>query len=181
MVKSNDDKIYFSTTVIILLMTALFLIVNRASDKIEQLQYEIDNNILIIDSLKLEIDTLNWEQKIFYQNTSNEIISAIMFVESSYNNFAYNPSEDAVGCLQIRKCMVDDVNRILKRQKSTLRFTYNSRWSRDSSIQMFEIYCDHYNLVTAEEIARCWNGGPRGINNPATVKYWNKVQSKINI
>ena len=38
MVKSNDDKIYFSTTVIILLMIALFLIVNRASDKIEQLQ-----------------------------------------------------------------------------------------------------------------------------------------------
>ena len=69
MVKSNDDKIYFSTTVIILLMTALFLIVNRASDKIEQLQYEIDSNILIIDSLKLEIDTLNWEQKIFYQNS----------------------------------------------------------------------------------------------------------------
>ena len=71
------------------------------------------------------------------------ILSAIMFIESSYNDSAYRASEDAVGCLQIRKCMVDDVNRILKRQKSTLRFTYNSRWSRDSSIQMFEIYCDH--------------------------------------
>jgi len=120
MVKSNDDKIYFSTTIIILLMMTLFFTINRASDKIEQLQYEIDNNILIIDSLKLEIDTLNWEQKIFYQNTSNEIISAIMFVESSYNNFAYNPNEDAVGCLQIRRCMVDDINRILEIKNLTV-------------------------------------------------------------
>tara|TARA_R100000995_G_C3445832_1_gene105614 strand:+ start:221 stop:841 length:621 start_codon:yes stop_codon:yes gene_type:complete len=108
------------------------------------------------------------------------LLNAIIFVESCNNDSAYRASEDAVGCLQIRKCMVDDVNRILKRQKSTLKFTYNSRWSRDSSIQMFKIYCDHYNLVTAEEIARCWNGGPRGINNPATVRYWEKVKDKIN-
>ena len=45
---------------------------------------------------------------------------------------------------------------------------------------MFEIYCDHYNLTTAEEMARCWNGGPRGINNPATVGYWEKVKNEIN-
>ena len=76
--------------------------------------------------------------------------------------------------------MVDDVNRILKRRKFDLRFTYNDRWSRDKSIYMFEIYCDHYNLITAEEIARCWNGGPRGINNPATVGYWEKVKNEIN-
>ena len=102
-----------------------------------------------------------------------------MFVESSYNDSAYHVGEDAVGCLQIRQCMVNDVNRILKRQKSTLSFTYNDRWSRDKSTQMFEIYCKHYNLTTNEEVARCWNGGPRGINNPATVGYWKKVKDKI--
>ena len=112
--------------------------------------------------------------------TLDTILSALMFVESRNNDSAHAISEDAVGCLQIRKCMVDDVNRILKRQKSTLRFTYNSRWCRDSSIQMFEIYYNHYNLTEPEEIARCWNGGPRGINNPATVGYWEKVKNKIN-
>jgi len=45
---------------------------------------------------------------------------------------------------------------------------------------MFNIYCQHYKLSTAEEIARCWNGGPRGINNPATVGYWEKVKDEIN-
>ena len=107
-------------------------------------------------------------------------MNAIMEVESNSNDSAYRADEDAVGCLQIRKCMVDDVNRILKRRKSDLRFTYNDRWSRDKSIYMFEIYCDYYDLTTAEEVARCWNGGPRGINNPATVRYWNKVKNEIN-
>ena len=181
MVKSNDDKIYFFTTVIIMLIMTLYFTVNRASDKIEQLQHEIDSNAVIIDSLKHEIDTLNWEQKIFYQNTNNEIISAIMFVESSYNNFAYNPNEDAVGCLQIRRCMVDDINRILERKNSLLRFNYNDRWSRNKSIQMFEIYCKYYNLNSYEKIARCWNGGPDGIYKPTTADYWDKVKNKINI
>ena len=124
MVKSNDDKIYFSATTIILLILVLFFVIDKAKDKINQLQHEIDNNIFIIDSLQHEIDTLHWEQDIFYNNIDNKIISAIMFVESSYNNLAYNPNEDAVGCLQIRKCMVDDINRILRRKSSPIRFTY---------------------------------------------------------
>ena len=180
MVKSNDDKIYFFTTVIIMLIMTLYFTVNRASDKIEQLQHEIESSAVIIDSLKHEIDTLNWEQKIFYQNTNNEIISAIMFVESSYNNFAYNPNEDAVGCLQIRRCMVDDINRILERKNSLLRFNYNDRWSRKKSIQMFEIYRKYYNLNTYEKIARCWNGGPNGIYKSTTADYWDRVKNKIN-
>tara|TARA_R110000737_G_scaffold299016_1_gene305843 strand:- start:80 stop:619 length:540 start_codon:yes stop_codon:yes gene_type:complete len=136
---------------------------------------EVENyNIIIIDTVEvIKEDGIRWY-------TLDTLISAIMFIESSYNDSAYRADEDAVGCLQIRKCMVKDVNRILKRQKSDLRFTYNSRWSRDSSIQMFEIYCKHYNLTTAEEVARCWNGGPRGINNPATVGYWEKVKDEIN-
>ena len=44
---------------------------------------------------------------------------------------------------------------------------------------MFDIFCKYYGLNTAEEIARCWNGGPRGINNPSTVSYWKKVQENL--
>jgi hypothetical protein len=129
---------------------------------------------LIIDTVDvIEEDGIRWY-------SLDTIITAIMFIESSYNDSAYCASEDAVGCLQIRKCMVNDVNRILKKQGKTKRFTYNSRWYRDSSIQIFEIYCKYYKLTTAEEISRCWNGGPRGINNPATVGYWEKVKNKIN-
>ena len=145
-------------------------------------QNTIDSLQFKIDSLIHEIDTLQWENQIWDFNLSNNtthLLSAIMFVESSYNDSAYHKGEDAVGCLQIRKCMVNDVNRILRRQKSDLRFTYDDRWLRNKSIKMFDIYCKHYGLTTSEEIARCWNGGPRGMQNDMTAGYWKKVKNQL--
>jgi len=152
------------------------------TNKETKTQHFIDSLQNVIDSLKLEIDTLQWENQIWDFNLSHNtthLLSAIMYVESSYNDSAYNSYEDAVGCLQIRKTMVDDVNRILRRQKSDVRFTYDDRWLRNKSIKMFDIYCKHYGLTTAEEIARCWNGGPRGMQNEMTANYWKKVKNKI--
>ena len=145
-------------------------------------QNTLDSLQFKIDSLIHEIDTLQWENQIWDFNLSNNtthLLSAIMFVESNYNDSAYHKGEDAVGCLQIRKCMVNDVNRILRRQKSDLRFTYDDRWLRNKSIKMFDIYCKHYGLTTSEEIARCWNGGPRGMQNDMTAGYWKKVKNQL--
>ena len=145
-------------------------------------QNTIDSLQNVVDSLKLEIDTLQWENQIWDFNIKfsvSHLLSAIIDVESNNNDSAYRADEDAVGCLQIRKCMVDDVNRILRRQKSELRFTYDDRWLRNKSIKMFDIYCKHYGLTTAEEIARCWNGGPRGMSKPLTATYWKKVQENL--
>ena len=77
--------------------------------------------------------------------------------------------------------MVDDVNRILTKQGISKRFTYMDRWDIIKSYEMFNIFCDYYGLTTAEEMARCWNGGPRGINNPATLGYWDKVENILDI
>ena len=67
------------------------------------------------------------EKEIFdYSNLDTDILSAIIYVESKGNPQAYAPGEDAVGILQIRKCMVDDVNRILKRKKSPIRESLGS-------------------------------------------------------
>ena len=180
----------YKTIIALVASVTLFLIFLIDYEKqIEQLEYELEYNInandsldYIIDSLQYEIDTLEWNKGIWDFNikfSSTHLLSAIMGVESSHNDSAYNASEDAVGCLQIRQTMVDDVNRILKRQGKIKRFYYEDRWDRNKSIQMFDIFCNHYNLNSAEEIARCWNGGPRGINNPATVGYWNKVEKQI--
>jgi hypothetical protein len=151
-------------------------------NKIKDLHEDIKIKNSIIDSLKNKIDTLNFELEIWDFNMTNNtthLLSAIMHVESSNNDSAYHRGEDAVGCLQIRKCMVKDVNRILRRQKSDIRFAYDDRWLRTKSIKMFDIYCKHYGLITAEEIARCWNGGPRGMQNEVTAGYWKKVEKQI--
>ena len=172
---------YKTTVPVILLIMVLFMFMNETS-KVNQLQYRLDSKDLIIDSLKHEIDTLMWEQEMFdYNHNTSHLLSALMFVESSYDDSAYNANEDAVGCLQIRKCMVNDVNRILRKQKSLIRYSYDDRWMRHKSIQMFDIYCKHYNLNTSEEIARCWNGGPKGMQNKMTVGYWKKVENRLDI
>jgi len=163
-------------------MYAVLGLKNSIDQEEVKTQSTIDSLQNVIDSLKHEIDTLQWENQIWdfnlSQNTTH-LLSAMIFVESSNDDLAYNPNEDAVGCLQIRKCMVKDVNRILRRQKSDLNFSYDDRWNRHKSIKMFDIYCKHYGLTTAEQMARCWNGGPRGMQNEMTAGYWKKVKSQL--
>jgi len=134
---------------------------------------------LRIDSLKSVIDDINQYKYHFNETSDRELIEAMIQIESSGNDNAYVASEDAVGCLQIRRTMVKDVNRILKRQGSEYRYEYKDRWCRQKSIEMFNIYRNYYNLKTPEEVARCWNGGPKGIYKPTTVAYWNKVKNHL--
>ena len=172
----------FSIIFVIIVMTFLFGTLLNKIDTIEMLEYKLEYKEFQIDSLKHEIDTLEWNNNIWDFNIKfsvSHLLSSIMQVESNNNDSAYHKGEDAVGCLQIRKCMVNDVNRILKRQGSYTRFTYDDRWLRSKSVQMFGIYCRHYGLNTAEEIARCWNGGPRGMEKPLTANYWRKVQENL--
>ena len=179
-------------------LTILLIFVLTKNKEIRQYKINEQKQLELLDTLQLELDDLRNEIKHLleridsipeptymrakdtpiFQNDSL-LLSAIMMVESRNNDSAHAIGEDAVGVLQIRKCMVDDVNRILNRQKKELKFTYYDRWSRQKSIQMFEIYCEHYGLETAEEIARCWNGGPRGMDKEATSYYWEKVQDHL--
>ena len=179
-------------------LTILLIFVLTKNKEIKQYKINEQKQLELLDTLQLELDDLRNEIKHLleridsipeptymrakdtpiFQNDSL-LLSAIMMVESRNNDYAHAIGEDAVGVLQIRKCMVDDVNRILNRQKKELKFTYYDRWSRQKAIQMFEIYCEHYGLETAEEIARCWNGGPRGMDKEATSYYWEKVQDHL--
>ena len=91
----------------------------------ELLNCKIDSAQCIIDSLKSRYYNLEQQLKKPYVNDL-ELINAIISIESSGIDSAYNESEGAVGCLQIRHCMVDDINRILKRQDSPLYYTLSA-------------------------------------------------------
>ena len=153
-------------------------------DEVEQLYISLEFDAEYITELESQLDSIHNRFMIFDSPPGRDVIdilNAIVQVESGGDPTAHAKGEDAVGILQIRKCMVDDVNRILTRQGISKRFTYMDRWDIIKSYEMFNIFCDYYGLTTAEEMARCWNGGPRGINNPATLGYWDKVENILDI
>ena len=110
------------------------------------------------------------------------IIDALIYVESRGNDSAYNFSEDAVGCLQIRPIMVREVNRILKKTGQDERYDMEDRWDREKSLDMFHIWREYHHPNSDDEvIARNWNGGPNGFNKESTLKYWKKVRGRLEI
>jgi hypothetical protein len=115
------------------------------------------------------------------QYTYSDFINALVQVESSGRDDVVGDNGKAVGCLQLWKLYVDDVNRICKLRKSKLIFKYNDRYDRVKSVQMTTIYLSHYvgNTKDYEKMARVHNGGPNGHNKQSTLKYWIKVKKAM--
>jgi len=104
------------------------------------------------------------------------LISALMLVESSNNNLAIGDQGRAIGCLQIHKAVVLDVNRI-----TGSHYRWESMTNRVQARAVCEAYLKHYGKgKTTEEQARIWNGGPQGHHKKqATEAYWNKVRKHL--
>tara|TARA_R110000796_G_scaffold93892_1_gene198507 strand:- start:676 stop:1170 length:495 start_codon:yes stop_codon:yes gene_type:complete len=115
----------------------------------------------------------------------DKLVNALIYVESRGNDSAIGDTHletPSIGVLQIRPVMVREVNRILKIMGSTQRYKLKDRFNRQSSIEMFLFWKNYHHPKDGfEEIARCWNGGPRGLKNRRTEKYWIKVQKQLNI
>jgi soluble lytic murein transglycosylase-like protein len=105
----------------------------------------------------------------------NNLIDAIIYVESRGDINAYNAKENAVGCLQIRPIMLREVNRLLGYNKYKL----TDRWNKEKSIQMFNVIKKHTTNPTDEKLARNWNGGWNGYKKQSTLKYWHKVKEQL--
>ena len=113
-------------------------------------------------------------------------VDAVIYVESRGNDSAVGDNGKAVGCLQIHPIMVREVNRLLAKYDIPTTYTLEDRYSREKSIEMFNIVseeyycCEDYTFEEyAEIVARRWNGGPRGDKKRSTIKYWNNVQKRI--
>jgi hypothetical protein len=179
----------FTSIFIMITITVLMALYLQCTVQVEEQQEQLYNNghtidslIQANDSLILQVDTLIRQSEIWdfgIQKKTQFLLNAMIYVESSDNDSAYCALENAAGCLQIRPCMVIDVNRILRKQNKTIQYTLNDRWDRYKSKEMFHVYCNYYNLTTLEAMARSWNGGPRGASKNTTVGYWKKVRDQL--
>ena len=122
-----------------------------------------------ISKLNLKGSKYGWEP----------LYHAIAHVESRHDPKATN--NGALGILQIRKCMVQDYNRLTGENISHDQ-VYNPRIARKIFYKIASIYGnDSY-----EKLARIWNRGPRAeIKGTAeynkTTNYWKKVAQNIEI
>ena len=107
-------------------------------------------------------------------NLSN-LITALIAVESSGNDMAVGDQGKAIGCLQIHKAVVLDVNRI-----TGSNYRHSEMTNRVAARAVCEAYLKAYGKnATTEQLARIWNGGPTGDKKQATLGYWNKVSKHI--
>jgi hypothetical protein len=110
------------------------------------------------------------------------LVEAIIQVESKGDSTAVGDRGWAIGVLQIWPIMVREVNRILEKDGSDVRYVYTDRLSVKKSIEMFHIWREYYHSNSDwETIARCWNGGPSGSSHHRTKCYWNKVRKELDL
>ena len=104
------------------------------------------------------------------------LISALISVESSNNDLAIGDQGRAIGCLQIHRGVVLDVNRV-----TGSHYRWESMTNRAQARAVCEAYLTHYGKnKTTEEQARIWNAGPQGHKKKtATQAYWLKVQRNL--
>ena len=126
--------------------------------------------------------SLNVSQAQYEDMPIDCLVEAIIQVESRGDSTAVGDRGWAIGVLQIWPIMVREVNRILEKDGSDVRYGYTDRYSVKKSIEMFHIWREYYHSDSDwETIARCWNGGPSGHSHHRTKCYWNKVRKELDL
>lgn len=91
---------------------------------------------------KIEIEDSN-QRPIMVESVDELIERVLLAIEQEESDGVIDKIGDdgrAIGCLQIWKIYVDDVNRILKQNK----YTYSDRYNRAKSFEMARIVLRHY-------------------------------------
>lgn len=115
---------------------------------------------------------------------SELLLAALIGVESGGDTKAKGDGGKAIGCLQIHKGVVEDVNRIYRLEKG---FVWpDDCYDKKKAVQICYLYLCHYSCPkrlgrepTPEDMARIWNGGPNGYRKKNTLKYWVKVKAAM--
>jgi hypothetical protein len=83
----------------------------------------------------------------------------------------------SIGRYQIQKAYWQDAVKYDK----TIGGVYTDVKKKDYAEKVIRAYMNHYLKAGAsdEQIARTHNGGPKGANNPNTLRYWNKVRAHL--
>lgn len=108
-----------------------------------------------------------------------ELLAALIAVESGGNDLARGRHGE-LGALQVKRCVVADVNRVVGG---------NYRWSemtnRVVAVRVARAYLDHWGSPsrlgrkpTDRDLAMIWHGGPTGWRR-GSITYWKRVRARM--
>ena len=110
------------------------------------------------------LDEINWDR----------FVEAVIWKESRGNENCVGDGGKAVGVLQIHPVMVREANRILRMRGEEEKYTYDDRYNKEKSIEIFNIIQDFHNeghdFMRALQI---WNK-----NHPSS--YSEQIMNKYN-
>ena len=123
---------FFKHTLIAFVGVILFGLIVYLQMQIDALKSKANRQITyVIDKDTIDTDSIKW----------NNLIKAIIEVESEGKIDAVNDRSGATGVIQLMPIAIKDCNRIIGKKKYGL----NDRYSKDRSIEIFNILQDHYN------------------------------------
>ena len=131
----------------------------------------------IIITLLMLVSATAFAADINLEKKWGPVIMAISQVESEGNAKAVSKNGLYVGFLQISKILVRECNNIAGYKK----YTYNDRYDRQKSIDMFIDYMERHNPEgNMERAIRLWNSGDRNCmsRKSRTEGYYRRVMSK---
>ena len=139
------------------------------------------STVKLVGAKHMKYETSDSETSLVSEKTEESIdswdlfVEAVIWRESRGNTSAIGDGGKAVGVLQIHPIMVREANRIIAMkggEKDT--YTYDDRYNREKSIEMFKVVQDYHNkehdMVKALQI---WNK-----NHPDS--YRNDIMRKYN-
>jgi hypothetical protein len=112
------------------------------------------------------------------------LVAALIIVEGAdASSIREDNGSTAYGCLQIHAGVIIDVN-----YAYATNYTINDALDPDKAQRICAMYLTRWGRfyhqqtgkpVTAEVLARIWNGGPTGWKRDSTRPYWRKAQAVL--
>ncbi|MBI2100427.1 MAG: hypothetical protein HYT47_00145 [Candidatus Vogelbacteria bacterium] len=113
------------------------------------------------------------------------LLEVLVTVESGGNDWVIGDrhlTAKAYGLLQVRQPVCDDYNRAHGTNHQARDLPGNRKLSKKICKWYLMTYGSKKRLgrePTAEDLARIWNGGPRGWQSRSTVRYWQRVKARL--
>lgn len=147
-------------------------------DTIDSVQYVPEVISMPTDTVQVEKKNERYAYRSKY--TVDQVMEAMMWVESKFNEKIVSRDGSSVGILQITPICVKQCNILAKRKGLSVRYKNTDRLNKAKSIEMFKLIQEASNpQFDIRKAVNLWNAGNANKYIRATERYYNKVMNYL--